>query len=211
MSNSWRPFALDASVPNSVRSPNLRSTFDHPPTNGEHSTNQEKENAAVSTQKRGLAALPQPGDELAGFRIITELGRGAFRASTSPKKSTWAGGLWPSRFRGPMATNRRFSPDFSTPILCRYTPFATTPRADCASCACPISGRRPFESSQDCRWTCSDTSQWCEPGRSPRSSQPETSRLLNRCPDSQASSYVPCVESQTGAGGFPAGGIDRKP
>lgn len=71
-------FALDASVPNSVRSPNLRSTFDHPPTNGEHSTNQEKENAAVSTQKRGLAALPQPGDELAGFRIITELGRGAF-------------------------------------------------------------------------------------------------------------------------------------
>jgi serine/threonine protein kinase/tetratricopeptide (TPR) repeat protein len=71
-------FALDDSVQNSVRSPNLRSTFEHPPTDKERGANQAVQCAAESNQKPRRAGLPQPGDELAGFRIVTELGRGAF-------------------------------------------------------------------------------------------------------------------------------------
>ena len=59
--------------------PICTSTFDHPPTDEERGTNREGHAAAESSQRtRAAAGLPQPGDELAGFRIITELGRGAF-------------------------------------------------------------------------------------------------------------------------------------
>jgi eukaryotic-like serine/threonine-protein kinase len=71
-------FALDASVQNSARSPNLHSTFDHPPIDKERGTNREGQCAVESSQKPRRAGFPQPGDELAGFRILTELGRGAF-------------------------------------------------------------------------------------------------------------------------------------
>jgi eukaryotic-like serine/threonine-protein kinase len=71
-------FALDASDHNSARSPDLHSTFDHPPNDEERGTNWEGQCAAESPQKLRRAGLPQPGDELAGFRILTELGRGAF-------------------------------------------------------------------------------------------------------------------------------------
>src|SRR3984957_9842134 len=72
-------FALDASVQHSAQSPNLHSTFDHPPMDEKRGTNREGHSAAESSQqKTRRAGLPQPGDELAGFRIITELGRGAF-------------------------------------------------------------------------------------------------------------------------------------
>ena len=61
-------------------------------------------------------------------------------ASTSPRRSTWAGGWWPSRSRGPMGTSPRSWRGSSTRTSCRCTRSATIRRAGCAVLCMPYFG-----------------------------------------------------------------------
>ena len=179
----------------------------------EHSTNQEKENAAVSTQKRGLAALPQPGDELAGFRIILELGRGAFRTRLSRRgnqSGPAAGG------RQGFAARWRRTADSRPAPACPYRAGTLGLRRPGERLARPVHalfrGCRPRSSALRAGGGLVPTQ---HNGGSLVEALDQVSRKLPDCSTGAQTHrprpYRPVQPSQTGAGGFPAGGFDRKP
>lgn len=92
-----------------------------------------------SSRSSGPGRFPHPGDLLAGFQILQELGRVRLPASTWPKRSTWDADWSPSRSRDRRARSRRSSPGSSTRTSCQSTRSATIRRPACEYCACRIS------------------------------------------------------------------------
>ena len=86
-----------------------------------------------------MAAYRTPATSWRAFGSFWSWGEALSPASISPRRSTWAGGWWPSRCRDPTATSPRSWHGSSTLISCRCTRSATIRRAAFASSACLIS------------------------------------------------------------------------